>query len=166
MPLPLCVRAVADARLVLQNIGPKGHPGMPEAGYVPIPRKLARQGVTDMVRVSDGRMSGTASGSVVLHVAPEAAVGGPLAAVRDGDLIALDVDARSITLLVSDDELQRRLEEWKASPRGNLRGKGTKGTRPRRGYAQLYHDRVTQADTGADFDFLRAEQPGSEDDGA
>lgn len=124
---------------------------MPEAGYVPIPKKLARAGVRDMLRVSDGRMSGTASGSVVLHVAPEAAAGGPLAAVRDGDGISLDVDARSITLEVADDEISDRLAQW--AQREKRRGK-----RPARGYAQLYHDRVTQADTGADFDFLQAVQ--------
>lgn len=138
---------------MLQNIGPKGHPGMPEAGYIPIPKKLARQGVKDMLRVSDGRMSGTASGSVVLHIAPEAAVGGPLAIVRDGDVISLDVDQRSIKLDLSDDEIASRLEEWRQA---KAKGRGRKGTRPKRGYAQLYHDRVTQADTGADFDFLRA----------
>ncbi|BEJ13126.1 hypothetical protein CspHIS471_0303000 [Cutaneotrichosporon sp. HIS471] len=102
--------------LVLQNIGPVGHPGMPEAGYTPIPKKLARAGVRDMLRISDGRMSGTASGAVILHVAPEAAVGGPLAAVRDGDMIHVDVEARRLHLDVGDDESARRLEEWKTQP--------------------------------------------------
>jgi dihydroxy-acid dehydratase len=124
---------------------------MPEAGYTPIPKKLARQGIKDMLRISDGRMSGTASGAVVLHVAPEAAVGGPLAVVRDGDEIALDVETRSLELCISPEELADRLKEWRAN---NPAGKGR--SRPKRGYRQLYHDRVTQADTGADFDFLTA----------
>ena len=124
---------------------------MPEAGYTPIPKKLARQGVKDMLRISDGRMSGTASGAVVLHVAPEAAVGGPLAVVRDGDEIELDVNSRTLQLCIPESELQQRQEEWK---RNNAKGKSRK--RPQRGYRQLYHDRVMQADTGADFDFLRA----------
>ncbi|KAL1404832.1 hypothetical protein Q8F55_008442 [Vanrija albida] len=139
----------ADSVLVLQNIGPVGHPGMPEAGYIPIPKKLARTGVKDMVRISDGRMSGTASGAVVLHVAPEAAVGGPLAVVADGDWIELDVEARSITLDLPEDELHARLDKWKVEGRGKKR--------PARGYARLYHDKVVQADQGADFDFLRAD---------
>lgn len=124
---------------------------MPEAGYTPIPKKLARQGVKDMLRISDGRMSGTASGAVVLHVAPEAAVGGPLAVVEEGDVIELDVDTRRLHLCISDAELEKRLSQWKAD---NAKGKGRK--RPTRGYRQLYHDHVTQADTGADFDFLQA----------
>lgn len=136
-----------DSVLVLQHIGPVGAPGMPEAGLIPIPRKLAAAGVRDMLRLSDGRMSGTAQGTVVLHVAPEAAVGGPLALVRDGDVIALDAAARSLTLRVSDDELARRRAEWEAR-------------RPpqtfERGYRGLYKRTVQQADTGADFDFLRA----------
>jgi dihydroxy-acid dehydratase len=123
---------------------------MPEAGYTPIPKKLARQGVKDMLRISDGRMSGTASGAVVLHVAPEAAVGGPLAVVREGDVIELDVDARRLHLCISPEELESRLAQWR---RGNVGGKGRK--RPKRGYRQLYHDHVTQANTGADFDFLQ-----------
>ncbi len=142
-----------DSILVLQNIGPVGHPGMPEAGYTPIPKKLARAGVKDMLRISDGRMSGTASGAVVLHVAPEAAVGGPLAAVRDGDVIEVDVEARRLHLGVGEEEIARRLEEWKAR-----QGRGRVGRRqPRRGYEALYDQRVLQADRGADFDFLTAE---------
>lgn len=138
---------------------------MPEAGYIPIPKKLAREGVKDMVRVSDGRMSGTASGSVVLHVAPEAAAGGPLAIVRDGDIVSLDVDQRSISLELSDEEIKSRLEEWRQTQSTNS-GKGKIATRrPKRGYAQLYHDRVMQADTGADFDFLRAVPPEADEDG-
>ena len=99
----------ADDILVLRNAGPKGAPGMPEAGYLPIPMKLARQGVKDMVRISDARMSGTAFGTIVLHIAPEAAVGGPLAIVQTGDQILLDVEARRLELLIDDSELQRRL---------------------------------------------------------
>jgi dihydroxy-acid dehydratase len=133
-----------DDILVLKNIGPKGAPGMPEAGYLPIPKKLARQGVKDMVRISDGRMSGTAAGTIVLHVTPEAATGGPLAWVQSGDRIRLDVSAREISLLVSDDELKRR---QKARP-------VTSPTAPR-GYLKLFLDTVTQADKGVDFDFLR-----------
>lgn len=127
---------------------------MPEAGYTPIPRKLARAGVKDMLRISDGRMSGTASGAVVLHVAPEAAVGGPLAIVRDGDEIELDVERRRLHLCVSNEEIATRLEEWHACQSGPGR---TVRSRPRRGYEALFHDRVTQADRGADFDFLTAE---------
>jgi dihydroxy-acid dehydratase len=134
----------ADDILVLKNIGPKGAPGMPEAGYLPIPKKLARQGVKDMVRISDGRMSGTAAGTIVLHVTPEAAAGGPLAWVQSGDRIRLDVGAREIALLVSDDELRRRQKERPV----------IEPTAPR-GYLKLFLETVTQADKGVDFDFLR-----------
>jgi dihydroxy-acid dehydratase len=137
----------ADDVLVLRNAGPIGAPGMPEAGYLPIPRKLAMQGVKDMVRMSDARMSGTAFGTIVLHIAPEAACGGPLALVRDGDMIRLDVPARRVELLVDDAELERR--------RAAL---GPAVERPARGYARLYHDHVMQADSGCDFDFLLAER--------
>jgi dihydroxy-acid dehydratase len=139
----------ADDVLVLRNAGPKGAPGMPEAGYLPIPMKLAREGVKDMVRISDARMSGTAFGTIVLHIAPEAAIGGPLAVVRTGDRIALDVEARKIELLVDDSELQRRLAEWKKQP--PHRQMAT------RGYAKLFEDSVLQADQGCDFDFLLRE---------
>lgn len=138
-----------DSVLVLQNIGPVGHPGMPEAGYLPIPRKLAQEGVKDMVRISDGRMSGTASGAVVLHIAPESAVGGPLAIVRDGDIVSLDVDERKIELGISDKDIQSRLTEWRGETPDRRKEE-------RRGYRRLYKERVTQADTGVDFDFLRA----------
>ncbi|WP_432725912.1 IlvD/Edd family dehydratase [Variovorax sp. W6] len=131
--------------LVLKNIGPKGAPGMPEAGYLPIPRKLARAGVKDMVRISDGRMSGTAFGTIVLHVTPESAVGGPLAHVRSGDRIRLSVANREISLLVSDEELARRAKE---SP--------VVEPTAERGYRKLFLQTVTQADKGVDFDFLRA----------
>jgi dihydroxy-acid dehydratase len=135
----------ADDILVLKNIGPKGAPGMPEAGYIPIPLKLARAGVKDMVRISDGRMSGTAFGTVVLHVTPEAAVGGPLAYVQTGDRIRLSVSKRELSLLVSDDELARRRA---LSP-------VVEPSAPR-GYLKLFLQTVTQADQGVDFDFLRA----------
>ena len=131
--------------LVLRNAGPKGAPGMPEAGSIPIPRKLARQGVKDMVRVSDARMSGTAFGTIVLHVSPEAAVGGPLALVRNGDTIRLDVPARRIELLVENDELRARRDQWSPSP-------AHPGSD--RGYLKLFVDHVQQADKGCDFDFL------------
>ncbi|MEN0136216.1 MAG: dihydroxy-acid dehydratase, partial [Rhodococcus sp. (in: high G+C Gram-positive bacteria)] len=133
-----------DDILVLRNIGPVGYPGMPEAGYIPIPRKLARAGVKDIVRISDGRMSGTAAGTIVLHASPEAAVGGPLALVRTGDMITLSVSERSLHLEVSDDELAARRTDVVARPR------------PRRGYAKLYADEVTQAEEGCDFRFLQA----------
>jgi dihydroxy-acid dehydratase len=138
----------ADSVLVLQNAGPLGGPGMPEWGMLPIPRKLLAQGVRDMVRISDARMSGTAYGACVLHVAPESFVGGPLAFVRDGDTIELDVPRRRLTLCVSDDELARRREAW----------------RPRevqypRGFGWMYARHVTQANRGCDFDFLEGTAP-------
>jgi dihydroxy-acid dehydratase len=136
----------ADDILVLKNIGPKGAPGMPEAGAFPIPLKLARQGVKDMVRISDGRMSGTSYGTIVLHVTPESAVGGPLAHVRNGDRIRLSVKLREISLLISDAELARRaIENPVVVPTA------------KRGYRKLFLDTVTQADQGVDFDFLQAE---------
>src|SRR5581483_9966218 len=134
----------ADSVLVLRNAGPKGGPGMPEWGQVPIPRRLLEAGVTDMVRVSDARMSGTAFGTVVLHVAPEAAAGGPLRAVRDGDPIALDVEAQRLDLDLPAAEIERRLAEL-----------GPSEPRYSRGYGALYLDHVLQANEGCDFDFLR-----------
>ena len=134
-----------DDFLVLQNAGPKSGYAMPEAGYLPIPQKLARAGVKDMVRISDARMSGTAYGTIVLHVSPEAAVGGPLALVRNGDRIRISVRARRIDLLVDEAELARRRAAWAAPV-----------TPPARGYAKLYMDHVLQAEDGCDFDFLRA----------
>jgi dihydroxy-acid dehydratase len=138
----------ADDVLVLRNAGPRGAPGMPEAGYLPIPRKLAQQGVKDMVRISDARMSGTAFGTIVLHVAPESAVGGPLGLVQNGDTISLDVPARRIELRVDEAELARR--------RAALGGGTAPGAAPvpDRGYAALFHRSVLQADEGCDFDFL------------
>ena len=129
--------------LVLKNCGPKGYPGMAECGNMPLPPKVLRRGVTDMVRVSDARMSGTAYGTVVLHAAPEAAAGGPLALVRDGDMIELDVAARRLHLDVGDAELVRRRADWQGPPKHRDRG-----------YWRLYVDRVLQANQGADFDFL------------
>ncbi|MDX2528990.1 IlvD/Edd family dehydratase [Streptomyces europaeiscabiei] len=135
----------ADSVLVLRGCGPKGYPGMPEVANMPLPKKLLEQGVRDMVRVCDGRMSGTAYGTVVLHVAPEAAAGGPLSLVRTGDFITLDVGARRIDVDVPDDELARR-EPSRATVDGFAA--------PRRGWERLYVDHVLQADTGADLDFL------------
>ena len=137
----------ADDVLVLRNAGPKGAPGMPEAGYLPIPKKLAQAGVKDMVRISDARMSGTAFGTIVLHVSPEAAVGGPLALVRTGDRIRLDVPDRRLELLVDAAELDARRREW--APPEHLQTE-------QRGYRGLYLRTVLQADEGCDFDFLRA----------
>jgi L-arabonate dehydrase len=133
----------AASVMVLKNCGPRGYPGMAEVGNMPIPQKLLRQGVRDMVRLSDARMSGTAYGAVVLHIAPEAAVGGPLALVETGDMIALDVEARSLTLEVPDAELAARRERWTA-PKPAMKG----------GYQSLYVGHVLQADQGADLDFL------------
>ncbi len=134
----------ADSVLVLQNAGPKGVPGFPEWGSIPIPTKLLQAGVTDVVRISDSRMSGTAFGTVVLHVAPEAADGGLLALVRDGDEIELDVASRRLQLLVDDAEIARRRATWQPRP-----------IQHQRGYPRLYIDHVLQADEGCDFDFLR-----------
>ena len=132
-----------DDILVLKNCGPRGYPGMAEVGNMPIPAKLVKQGVTDMVRISDARMSGTAYGTVVLHAAPEAAAGGNLALVKSGDIVELDVDARRLHLAVEDAELERRRAAWKppAAPMN-------------RGYVRLYYDHVQQANRGADLDFL------------
>ena len=137
-----------DDILVLRQIGPKGAPGMPEAGLIPIPKKLAQAGVKDMVRISDGRMSGTAAGTIVLHVAPEAAVGGPLSLVRTGDQICLDVNRRSLSLLISDEEMQNRRA-----------GRPEAVAVRRRGYEKLFHEHVLQAPDGVDFDFLQADKP-------
>ena len=138
----------ADDVLVLRNAGPIGAPGMPEAGYLPIPKKLAATGVKDMVRLSDARMSGTAFGTIVLHMTPEAALGGPLAWVRNGDTIRLDAAARRIELLIDDAELAQRRDAW---ARDGAPGAAPK---PDRGYAALFHRSVLQADEGCDFDFL------------
>ena len=137
----------ADDILVLRNAGPKGAPGMPEAGSFPIPMKLARAGVKDMIRISDARMSGTAFGTIVLHVSPEAANGGPLALVKNGDRITLDVPKRKLELLVSAAELAKRRKSW--NPPAPHAGS-------HRGYASLYYETVLEADEGVDFDFLGA----------
>ncbi|GAA0635967.1 L-arabinonate dehydratase [Halomonas beimenensis] len=134
----------ADSVLVLRNAGPKGAPGMPEWGALPIPKKLLAQGVRDMLRISDARMSGTHYGTCVLHVAPESAVGGPLALVRDGDEIELDIDARRLELCIDEQELEARRQAWRApSPRID------------RGYTAIFQEHVTQADQGCDFDILQ-----------
>jgi len=135
-----------DDMLVLKNVGPRGAPGMPEAGYLPIPRKLARAGVKDMVRISDGRMSGTAFGTIVLHVTPETATGGPLGLVRSGDRIRLDTAARRIDLLIDAAELDSRRKAWQPPQ-----------PRPEddRGYRKLFLDSVEQAEWGCDFGFLK-----------
>ncbi|HZR92707.1 MAG TPA: IlvD/Edd family dehydratase [Gaiellaceae bacterium] len=130
--------------MVLRNAGPVGAPGMPEWGHLPIPAKLLRRGITDLLRISDARMSGTSYGAVVLHVAPEAAVGGPLALVESGDLIRLDVGERRLDLVVDDAELARRREAWRPPERKDARG-----------YRRLYEEHVLQANLGCDFDFLR-----------
>ena len=133
-----------DSVLVLQNGGPLGAPGFPEWGMLPIPDRLLKQGVRDMVRISDARMSGTSYGTCVLHVTPETYVGGPIALVRDGDWIELDVEARSLHLRLSDAELAVRRASWQPpSPKFT------------RGYGQIYSQHVTQADEGCDFDFLQ-----------
>ncbi len=137
-----------DDVLVLQGVGPVGGPGMPEVGNFPIPGRLLKGGIRDMVRISDARMSGTAFGTIVLHVAPESAVGGPLALVRDGDEISLDVEARSLILHVDEAELDRRRAAW--SPPTPAFG---------RGYGRLYIENVNQAPHGCDFDFLRGSDP-------
>jgi dihydroxyacid dehydratase/phosphogluconate dehydratase len=129
--------------LVLRNAGPLGGPGMPEWGMLPIPKKLVAKGVRDMLRISDARMSGTSYGACVLHVAPESFIGGPLALVRTGDVIAVDVGARRIDMEVSDDELARRRAEWAPPP-----------ARFERGWGWIFGRHIRQADEGCDFDFL------------
>ena len=142
------LKVTADSVLVLQNAGPLGAPGMPEWGQLPIPKKILAQGVRDMVRISDSRMSGTSYGACVLHVAPESFVGGPLALVRDGDLIELDVAARKIELKVDAAELAQRRAAWKKP-----------APKYERGYGALYQQHITQADQGCDFDFLEGTAP-------
>lgn len=138
----------ADTVMVLQSAGPIGAPGMPEWGMLPLPKKLLEQGVRDLLRISDARMSGTSYGACVLHVAPESAIGGPIALVRDGDLISLDVEARTLTLDVADEELAARRAAWQPGPRP-----------VERGYLSLFLNEVTQADEGCDFRFLHAGSP-------
>jgi dihydroxy-acid dehydratase len=143
----------ADDVLVLRNAGPLGAPGMPEWGMLPIPKPLLAQGVRDMVRISDARMSGTSYGTCVLHVAPEAAMGGPLAIVQTGDRIARDVEAGRIDLLLPADEIARRLAGWTPPP-----------ARFTRGYGKLFVEQTTQADHGCDFRFLERGGPTPEPD--
>ena len=131
--------------IVLKNNGPVGYPGFPETGNVTLPTKIVKQGVRDMIRISDARMSGTAFGTVILHTAPEAAVSGPIALVKTGDTITLSVAQRSLHLHVSDEELEQRKLQWQAPD---------VPAHEKRGYAYLYRSHVTQADSGADFDFL------------
>jgi dihydroxy-acid dehydratase len=140
--------ADADSVLVLRNAGPLGGPGMPEWGMLPVPKKLLKQGVRDMVRVSDARMSGTSYGTCVLHVAPESYVGGPLALVRNGDLIELDVDQRVLNLKLSNQELEKRKAAWQAPKK-----------KYDRGYGAIFAQHVRQADEGCDFDFLEGTAP-------
>src|SRR4029077_12026604 len=134
----------SESVLVMRNTGPRGVPGMPEWGAIPVPAKLLKQGVRDIVRISDSRMSGTSYGTVIVHAAPESAAGGPLAIVRNGDLIRLSVDERCLNVLISDEEMRDRLSRWSPLPQEHLRG-----------YPRLYIDHVLQADEGCDFDFLR-----------
>ena len=134
-----------DSVIVLQNAGPVGGPGMPEWGQLPIPQKLLKDGVRDMVRISDARMSGTSYGTCVLHVAPESFIGGPLALVQDGDMIDLDIPGRRLHLNVSDEEMARRKSEW-VEPKPHYP----------RGYGWMYAQHIRQANEGCDFDFLEA----------
>jgi dihydroxy-acid dehydratase len=134
-----------DDILVMRNAGPVGAPGMPEAGYLPIPKKLAQAGVKDMVRISDARMSGTAFGSIVLHITPEAAIGGPLSLIETGDMITLDIPGRQLNVDLSDEALRQRAA---------ARDKNPPRVTPGRGYAKLFNDTILQADKGCDFDFL------------
>jgi len=138
----------ASSVLVLRNSGPLGGPGFPEWGMLPIPKKLLKQGVRDMVRLSDARMSGTSYGCCILHVAPESWVGGPLALVKDGDVISLDVPARTLTLQVDEAELARRRAAWKPP-----------APRYERGYGAMFSRHITQADKGCDFDYLEGTAP-------
>jgi dihydroxy-acid dehydratase len=133
----------ADSVLILRNAGPLGGPGMPEWGMLPIPRKLLQQGVRDMVRISDARMSGTSYGTCILHVAPESWIGGPLALVKSGDLVELDVAGRKLTLCIADDEMARRRAAWKPG-----------APKYQRGYGKIFAQHIKQADQGCDFDFL------------
>jgi dihydroxy-acid dehydratase len=138
----------ADSVLVLRNAGPLGGPGMPEWGMLPVPKKLLKEGVRDMVRISDARMSGTSYGCCVLHVAPESFVGGPLAFVKNGDLIELDVEKRVLNLKISDAEMSKRRSAWKTPAR-----------KYERSYGAIFSSHVKQADEGCDFDFLEGTAP-------
>jgi dihydroxy-acid dehydratase len=141
----------ASSVLVLKNAGPLGGPGFPEWGMLPMPKKLIKQGVKDMVRLSDGRMSGTSYGTCVLHVAPEAYIGGPLALVKNGDLIELDVEKRALNLKISDEEMKKRKAAWKRPP-----------LKYERSYGAIFSRHVKQANEGCDFDFLEGTAPTAE----
>ena len=138
----------AASVLILRNAGPLGGPGMPEWGMLPIPKKLLKQGVRDMVRVSDARMSGTSYGTCVLHVSPESWVGGPLALVKTGDTVELDVPGRKLSLLISAEEMAKRKAAWKPGEKKYPRG-----------YGKIFSQHVSQADRGCDFDFLEGTAP-------
>ena len=158
------LQVTKDSVLVLQGIGPIGNPGMPEAGLIPIPRKLAATGVTDMLRLSDGRMSGTAGGTIVLHISPESVVPTSVFGVaRDGDIITCDVEARVLKLEVNEEEINRRIAESESTAKRDPKRSGTsevwKERESRRGYRGLYERCVNQAEEGADFDFLTASGP-------
>jgi len=144
-----------DHVLVLQNAGPKGGPGMPEWGMLPMPKALLKQGYRDMLRISDARMSGTSYGACVLHVAPEAHIGGPLALLRTGDLVSIDIPARTLNMLVEEDELERRRAGWTV-PKPKFE----------RGYGWMFSQHISQADQGCDFDYLTTEfgKPAGEPD--
>ena len=137
---------------MMRNAGPVGGPGMPEWGFLPLPRKILERGIRDMVRISDARMSGTAFGTIILHVSPESAVGGPLALVQTGDLIEIDLPERRLDLLVDESELAQRRAEWEALPREPHPAFS-------RGYGRMYEQHVMQAQDGCDFDFLRGQTP-------
>jgi len=140
------IDATEDTVLILRNAGPKGGPGMPEWGMLPVPTKLVKQGVRDMLRISDARMSGTSYGACILHVAPESYIGGPLALIETGDKITVDVEKRLVQVEVDDAELERRRAEWQPLP-----------ARFDRGYGWMFSNHILQADSGCDFDFLETE---------
>jgi dihydroxy-acid dehydratase len=148
----LCLEVDEDSVLVLKNAGPKGAPGMPEWGHLPIPAKLLKAGVKDMVRLSDARISGTSFGTIVVHIAPEAALGGALAIVKDGDEIELDVSEKRLELLLPEAEIKARLAQW-TPPAPHYA----------RGYGKMYLEHILQADQGCDFDFLLGRDSGDED---
>lgn len=156
----------SDSVLVLRGIGPVGHPGMPEAGLIPIPRKLAAQGVTDMLRISDGRMSGTAAGTIVLHVSPEGAdPDSVLGVVRDGDTIIFDLEQRLLSVDLDDDEIRRRIEERREAMKRRGDQEVWLARHKERGYRGLYLREVNQAEHGVDFGFMTAAGPKGLDGG-
>ena len=144
----MCIRdsITADHILVLRNAGPKGGPGMPEWGMIPMPKALLKQGHRDMIRLSDARMSGTSYGACILHVAPESYIGGPLALIKNGDIIEVDIPERKLNVDISENELSNRREKWKEPE-----------PRYERGYGYIYSKHIEQADKGCDFDFLKSD---------